>query len=336
MPTNKNASIRYQALDKCFRDFHHRYFIDNLIEKCNEALANFNGTGGVGRRQVFEDIKYMESDAGWNIPLERLKEGKRVYYRYEHPDFTINEQPLTDEECNLLRTTILTLRRFHGIPNKEWIDEVISNIECRFNLYGSKQHVVGFDQNEYLKGLHYLSPIIDATLNKQVLHVTYKSYKEGAEERSLIVHPYYIKQYNNRWFLMALDSEKKYIANLALDRILSLERTDAQPFIPNTDIDFDNYFNDVIGVTIPNEEVPKERIILRLNARQYAYVVAKPLHASQQIVDASRYMISIEVKPNYELDYHILSLGPDVEVLAPASYRQHIKAKLEECLKKYN
>ena len=335
MPTNKNASIRYQALDKCFRDFHHRYYINDLIDRCDEALSNFNGIGGVSRRQVFEDIKYMESDAGWSIPLERLKDGRKTYYRYDNPNFTINEQPLTEEETNLLQTTILTLRRFHGIPNHEWVDEVISNIECRFSLNGNKQAVIGFDQNEQLKGLHYLSPIINAAINCQVLHITYKSYKEAAEERSLIVHPYYVKQYNNRWFLMAWDSEKQYIANLALDRILSLETTDAQPFIPNTAIDFDNYFNDVIGVTIPEDE-SKERIILRLNPRQYAYVTAKPLHASQQIVDASRYMISIEVKPNYELDYHILSLGPDVEVLAPASYRQHIKEKLEECLKQYN
>ena len=335
MPTNKNASIRYQALDKCFRDFQHRYYINDLMAKCEEALSDFNGLGGVSRRQVFEDIKYMESDAGWNIPLERWKDGKKVYYRYENPNFTINEQPLTAEETRLLEETILTLRRFHGIPNNEWVDEVISNIECRFNLDGNKQAVVGFDQNERLKGLHYLSPIINATINRQVLHVTYKSYKEGAEEQSLIVHPYYVKQYNNRWFLMAWDSKKQYIANLALDRILSVEMTDAQPFIPNATINFKTYFNEVIGVTIP-EEVSKERIILRFTPLQYAYVSAKPLHSSQQVVDASRYLISIEVKPNYELDYHILSLGPDVEVLAPASYRQHIKEKLEECLKKYN
>ena len=335
MPTNKNASIRYQVLDKCFRDFHHRYYIDDLIAKCNEALSDFNGTGGVSRRQMFEDIKYMESDAGWNIPLERLKDGKKVYYRYAHPDFTINEQPLTDEETHLLEATVLMLRRFHGIPNNEWIDEVVSSIECRFNINGNKQAVVGFDQNDRLRGLHYLSSVINATINKQVLRVTYKSYKEAALERSLIVHPYYVKQYNNRWFLLALDSETHYITNLALDRILSLETTDVQPFIPNTYIDFNTYFNDVIGVTIP-EDVSTERIILRLNARQYAYVAAKPLHVSQQVIDAVRHMISIEVKPNYELDYHILSLGPDVEVLAPASYREHIKGKLEECLKMYN
>ena len=103
MPTNKNASIRYQALDKCFRDRRHRYYIDDLIEKCEEALYYYNGVGGVSRRQVFEDIKFMESDTGWSIPLERKKDGKKVYYRYEDPDFSINEQPLTDEEAQQLR-----------------------------------------------------------------------------------------------------------------------------------------------------------------------------------------------------------------------------------------
>lgn len=77
MPTNKNASIRYQALDKCFRDRRHRYYIDDLIDKCEEALYYYNGVGGVSRRQVFEDIKFMESDTGWSIPLERKRMARR-------------------------------------------------------------------------------------------------------------------------------------------------------------------------------------------------------------------------------------------------------------------
>ena len=83
MPTNKNASIRYQTLDKCFRDFSHRYYIDDLIASCNEALMHYNGTEGVSRRQIFDDIKYMESEAGWSIPLERRKKDRKVFYRYE-------------------------------------------------------------------------------------------------------------------------------------------------------------------------------------------------------------------------------------------------------------
>ena len=76
MPTNKNAAIRYQTLDKCFRDRWHRYYLEDLIDKCEEALYYYNGIGGVSRRQVFEDIKFMESETGWSIPLERHQDGR--------------------------------------------------------------------------------------------------------------------------------------------------------------------------------------------------------------------------------------------------------------------
>ena len=73
MPTNKNAAIRYQTLDKCFRDRQHRYYMEDLIDKCEEAIYYYNGVGGVCRRQIFEDIKFMEvRRAG----VCRLKESK--------------------------------------------------------------------------------------------------------------------------------------------------------------------------------------------------------------------------------------------------------------------
>ena len=106
MPTNKNASIRYQALDKCFKNRNRKFFIEDLIQACNEALYEFNGlkksTGertSVKRRQIFDDIRYMESEAGRQISLERKKEGKRIYYRYKDPNFSIKMQPLTQREA---------------------------------------------------------------------------------------------------------------------------------------------------------------------------------------------------------------------------------------------
>lgn len=335
MSTNKNASIRYQALDKCFRDQRHRYYIEDLMDKCEEALYYYNGVGGVSRRQIFEDIKFMESDTGWSIPLDRMKDGRKVYYRYSDSEFSINKQPLTDNEAQQLKAVIQTLARFRGISQNEWIEEVISNLEWRFNLKNSKQSIIGFEQNLELKGLSFLSPIIEATSNQQVLRITYQSYKENASKKSVVIHPYYIKQYNNRWFLMAMDNERKFICNFALDRIHSVETLDDIRYEVNTDIEFEHYFDDVIGVTIPGNEIGKEVILLQISSNQFSYVSAKPLHPSQKIVDEEKYIISIEVKPNYELDYNILSLGPDIEVLSPLSYREHIRRKLEESLNKY-
>lgn len=73
MPQNKNAVIRYQALDRCFRDFRdfrHRYYIDDLIDACAEALIEYTGHDSVSRRTVFDDITFMESEHGvflWNV-----------------------------------------------------------------------------------------------------------------------------------------------------------------------------------------------------------------------------------------------------------------------------
>ena len=321
MPTNKNASILQ--------------VIDDLIEKCEEALYYYNGVGGVSRRQVFEDIKFMESDTGWSIPLERKKDGKKVYYRYEDPDFSINEQPLTDEEAQQLRTVILTLSRFRGLPSNEWIEDVISNLEWRFNLKGKSENIIGFEQNTDLKGLHWLTPILDATSNHQPLKIAYRNYKNSEVEKTMIIHPWYVKQYNNRWFLFGLDDQKYYITNLALDRIQSLEIAEDIPFVPNENIDFEVYFKDVIGVTIPKADVEKIRIVLQFTKGQFPYITSKPLHPSQEILSDEECKLAIEVRPTYELDQLILSFGPDVEVLEPTEYREYIKRKLVDNLQKY-
>ena len=333
MPTNKNAAIRYQALDKCFRDRRHRYYIDDLIDACEEALEYYNGIGGVSRRQIFEDIKFMESETGWSIPLERKKDGKKVYYRYEDPDFSINQQPLTDEEAQQLQTVILTLSRFRGLPSNEWVEEVISNLEWRFNLKGKNENVIGFDHNPNLNGLEYLSAVIDATSNHQPLRIEYHNYKNGGKDISYIIHPYYVKQYNNRWFLLGRVDGRKDITNLALDRIVSMTIASDVVFIPNEKIDFEHYFDDVVGVTVPKDE--PINIELQLSENRFKYVVSKPLHHTQETIDESNRIIRIKVIPNKELDQLILSFGADMEVLSPDTYRCHIQKKIEENYKKY-
>lgn len=336
MATNKNATIRYRALDKCFRDYRHRYYIEDLIEKCEEELESFNFTANVSRRQIFDDIRFMESMAGWSIPLDRLKDGKKTYYRYYEKDFTINEQPLTDEEAQQLETVILTLSRFRGLPCNEWVDEVISNLEWRFNLKGNKENVVSFEQNQDLKGLDKLSDVLDVTSNHQVVEILYHNFKNGGRDIFFTVHPYYVKQFNNRWFLFGLDDKYRNIDTIALDRIVKMDVAEDIQFIPNNDIDFEHYFDDVVGVTIPDTGVEKEHIVLQFTKGRFPYVSSKPIHQSQEIVSEEDCTVSIDVRPNNELVTQILSFGPDVEVLKPQSFREQIITKVKEYNKKYS
>lgn len=336
MATNKNAVIRYRALDKCFRDYRHRYYLEDLIEKCEDELRSFNYEANVSRRQIFDDIRFMESEAGWNIPLDRLRDGKKTYYRYYERDFTINAQPLTDEEAQQIETLILTLSRFRGLPCNEWVDEVISNLEWRFNLKGNKENVVSFEQNQNLKGLDKLSAVLDVTSNHQVVEILYHNFKNGGRAIFFTVHPYYVKQFNNRWFLFGLDDKFRNIDTIALDRIVKMDVAEDIPFIPNNEIDFEHYFDDIVGVTIPDKGVGKLHIELQFSESRFPYVTSKPIHRTQDIVNEEERIICIDVRPNNELITQILSFGSDVKVLSPEPFRKLIVNKIKESFEIYS
>ena len=334
MPVNKNANIRYRALDACFRDKRRRYFIEDLIDKCEEALLGFNGKGGVSRRQIFDDIRYMKSEAGYGIELDELYDGKRKYYRYKDTDFSINQQPISKAEAQQLQQAIVTLTRFRGLPQYSWIEEVITNLEHRFNLDGKSVGVVCFEQNRLLKGLEYLGPLIDAATEHKVLKVNYRNYKNGGRDMVFILHTYYLKQYNNRWFAFGYNEEAQKISIVALDRIQSLEPIDSIQFKVNNEIDFNHYFDNVIGVTIPDDPTV-HTVVFKTNEGRYPYIASKPLHHSQRIVDRKQYILRIDVAINNELEQKMLSFGADIEILEPEDFREQIKKKVEENYKKY-
>ena len=332
MPTNKNAQLRYQILDRCFSDFSRKYEIQDLVDKVNDALYDLYGTE-VSLRQIREDIKYMRDRVTYDAPIKAYPyDGKKCYYRYEDRDFTIFNNALSVDDMNKLQSTIDMLGKFRGAAANIWLEEVISSLEYRFGLKSNSEKLVSFEQNEQLKGIENLADIIDSTVNHQTLEIVYLTFR--GKEITMVIHPYYVKQYNGRWFLYGLNDELERISNLALDRIKSFKKSNI-PFKKNDKYDFSTYFDDVVGATIPNDDVKKESIRLRFSNNRFPYVVSKPIHKSQVIVDENNCEIEIQVRPTRELDQQIFSFIPDVEVLAPEWYRQQIQEKIEENLNKY-
>jgi len=84
MPVNKSAIIRYNILDKCFRNIGKMYFIEDLVETVNEELKQIDPRLSVSKRQILEDIKFMESSEGWSADIQRRRYGKKVYYRHNY------------------------------------------------------------------------------------------------------------------------------------------------------------------------------------------------------------------------------------------------------------
>ena len=333
MATNKHALIRYQALDRCFSNRYKRYYIEDLVEECNKAIYEFTGSlEGVKKRTIFSDISYMESPQGWNAPIKRVYEGKRCYYVYEEENFSINKKDLSEAELETIDEALVMLNRFKGVEGFDWVDEFVTNFEDKLGRKKNEVPVIGYQKNPFLKGIENLSVIYNYIVNRQVLKITYEHFVKGKMVH--VVHPYYLKEYNNRWFLFGITEQKRdFLISLPLDRMVDIEPMHIE-YIPNKNFNFEEYFEDVVGVSVPMSGTP-DKVVLKFEKSRFPYVVTKPLHPSQRIIDKDECMVQIEVHQNSELNSLIFSFGDQVEVLAPDSLRNQFKAKINKLSEKY-
>lgn len=321
MSSNKHAQIRYKVLDDCFSNFRRKFYFDDLMERCNDALKELYGEEhqSIGVRTLRADISYMRERAGeYGVEIMTIDDGTGFYYRYSEKKFSIFQHGLSDSDKTQLKETLLMLQSFKGIQNLDWINEIIVKFEDKLNLRGTEHHVVSYDENEDYTGLEWFQDIFDAIIGKIVLRIKYTTFSWQTFEWT--IHPYYLKEYNNRWFLFGFNEEEDRIYNIALDRIDNIEQI-KKAFKPS-DTDFETYFDDIVGVTVLDK--PKETIRLRFSEHRFPYVMTKALHKTQKIIDVNERIIEITVIPNLELEALILNYGKDVEVLAPDSFKNRI------------
>ena len=336
MASNKNALIRYKVLDNCFRNPGKRYFIDDLIEECENVLLEIDSeSNGISRRQIFEDISFMERKEGWSIELDKLRDGKKVYYRYADMSFSINNMPLNEVEINQLKAAVDILSQFKGMPQFEWVNELVPKLKQGIPSDELAITIMEFDSNQYLKGIEHLGPLHNAIYYKKVLTISYQPF-ENDTPFDVVIHPYFLKQYNNRWFLFGYNPEKeKFDWNLAIDRIGSIRETKGK-YQKNNKIDWQEYFEDIIGVTKPVDS-ETEKVVLHFKGRTGNYMETKPLHGSQKSkwIDDNTLEVTLDIIINYELESLILSYAESVEVKKPKSLTVIVKNKLKAALTKY-
>ncbi len=313
MATNKHAIIRYRILDNCFRSKYKRYFIQDLIDKCSDGLSEHMGeTVTVSRRQIFDDMNFMKSEAGYNAPIESYKDGRPVYYRYDDSNFSIEKSPINNEELEQISDALEIFGRIKGLPNFEWLAELETKL--RDSIEPDQNAIISFDHNPYLKGIENLQTLYNFIKQKVVLKVNYQGFKME-DQIPYTIHPYHLKQFNNRWFLFGLNEELDKIQNLPLDRILEIEPVNNS--YKDCTIDFEEFFEDIIGVTNPEEQIAED-IVLEFTEHRLPYVISKPIHGSQKFKDGK---IHLNLKINREFTSYLMSFGADVVVLSPENLK---------------
>ncbi|WP_261451200.1 helix-turn-helix transcriptional regulator [Marinilongibacter aquaticus] len=215
MAQNKNALIRYKTIDKCLQNRYRKWTLENLIEACSEALYEYEGRDvNVSKRSIQLDIQMMRSDKlGYNAPI--VVYGKK-YYRYDDESYSITNIPLTQNDMDILSETVQMLKQFKDFSLFSELIGIIQRLEDK--VYTEKNHrdsIIHLDKNEDLKGLEHLDVLYQAILKKLCLRIHYQSFK--AKSPSYItLHPYILKEFNNRWFVVGRKKQKRTNTHLGI------------------------------------------------------------------------------------------------------------------------
>lgn len=335
MATNKSALIRYKTIDECLKNKYRKWTLEDLIEKVSDALYEFEGiTTGVSKRTIQADIQFMRSDKlGYNAPI--VVEDRK-FYVYSDKNYSITNSPIKDEDVDKMKEIVSLLKQFNGFQFFDEMTELIAKLEN--NIYKSTLKTpnhIQFEDNKQLKGIEHLNGLYQAILHKRPLLIEYKSFK-SEEARKDIYHPFLLKEYRNRWFLICRSNKGKLLITLALDRIEAFYELDSKLFKENVEIDFERYYSECIGVTRSEKDRP-QKIILKFDPRNAPYVITKPLHHSQQIIQHNEngLIIRIDVIPNFELEREILGFGENIEILAPKRLKQQIQRRITKSFLKF-
>lgn len=319
MATNKNALIRYKHLDMLLSDRHHYYDINDLTERVNAMLYD-DGFPEVTRRCIEKDIVCLQ-EAPFRAPIKRFKWNGKNCVAYKNASFSIFKQEMSREERNLLREVLNTIGQFDGLDKFEWLNKFKAGLGN-----SQRRQIISFSNNPYLKNSNLLGTLFDYISNEVVIRLSYHTFQD-VTVHSIDFHPYLLKQYNDRWFLLgAADSDMK-ILNFALDRIDKVEPLPEKKHIECPD-DLAERFDDIVGVTI-YEDRPIEHILCWVSDVSKGYIDTKPIHGSYTPIKGDKDLqlrteypqlqdgmfFTLDCINNFELIRELCSYGKDLIVL---------------------
>ena len=197
---------------------------------------------------------------------------------------------------------------------------------------------VMFFEPRRARGLEHLNGLIHAITQKKVLSFTYQKFWEN-EKSSKVVMPYALKEFKNRWYLLAADYQSKnpsfFLKTYGLDRISDLNISNTS--FKRENIDIEKAYKNSFGIisTLGKET---QEILLKFDREQANYVKALPLHHSQTVIaeNETETIFRVSLVPTYDFQREILSYGKRVQVLAPESFIQELKAEVEIMLKNFS
>ena len=326
MSSNHNALIRYRILDECLQNRSRKWTLDDLIESCSDALYAYAKIDKrISRRTLQGDLQLMRSNKiGYNAPIVVEK---KKYYTYSDPDYKISNVPLSQTDLDVLRDVTHMLRQFKSFSHFKEAGDIVNRLENKLQS-GTKQNsgFIHFESSSNLNGLNHFEKLYESIVNQKTQTIIYKSFNAKSKS-NIIFFPYLLKEYRNSWFILGRKKTDKQITILALDRIISTENKSIK-YQAKKGIDFESYFDEIIGVTNPS--VRAQKVEFFINKNNAPYLLTKPLHPTQKIIEENEKgaILEIKVKMNFELERELLGFGEGIVVIKPKWLKRRIEERL--------
>ncbi len=334
MPVNKDALCRYRIINRCLAGGRHA-----TKEQLRTAIMEILDLQSLGTRTIDQDIADMRNNNHLNYNAPIVWDANEKAYAYSDPEYSIDKIPLNADELQALNFAANLLDQYRDVEvfrdSGSAIQKVLNVVKVQFLPEAADgQPVIEFERAVAFKGTEFLQPIHEAITGKRVIQFDYRRFGES-ETRHHVLHPYVLKEYRNRWYVIGLHNEFNEIRTFGLDRMSELKTISAFRF-RSTSFNSGDYFRNTVGVTALRDT--PEEIILSFVPAQGEYLLAQPLHSSQQVVQNNEEAIIVKLKivPTYEFYGMLLGWGSDVTVVSPESVKNHLLEILNETIKKYS
>lgn len=293
----------------------------NLLARYIWLIDTIRRYGAITREKLNE--LWMQSPYSDGSPMPR-----RTFYNYRG---AIEELFNINIECN---PTTYEYYIDSGDSHQASVTDWLLNSAAMSNVLSSVRDV---SERIFLEDVPsarlYLSQVISALQERHPLHFTYRPYTRINPTRDVVIEPYFLKIFKQRWYVTGFNIRDNSIKTYALDRMADVS-LGSETFTMDPDFDPENFVRDSFGIVFTQGET--HEVVIRANSRRAKYLRALPLHHSQreEIHDSfSDFHYRLRLTP--DLVQELLSLGSEVKVMAPPELRAMVTNALRLALEQY-
>ena len=335
MPAIKNALLRYRIIDRSIRNEYNPYPTkEQLRQACEEEIYGTSEGLHICHSTIEKDIFAMRMEHDAPIAYSKREKG----YYYTNDEFTMDDVPLTEKDISAIKAASTILHQFKSTSlfsqYQFAIDKILDRAVTSQQKFSNTENNIQFETLPTISGNEYLESVLEAIKKRNVLQFEYYNYIKDVKTIRR-VHPYLLKEYRNRWYLIGKSELKNKVITFGLDRISNLQALE-NLFTVDSSFNPDYFFQHSIGITVFDEK-PQE-IIIKTNNILSKYLTSQPLHHSQKLSEVHHngdHLFSYFLLVTYELKMTILGYGSDCEVIAPLSLREQIAEEIKKVASKY-